>query len=146
MADHQPVIRAPGEGPVHKTPFGDTLIWIAGEAATNGRFSLHERTAPPGARSTPHKHHELVEAFYMLEGECEFVIGDRTFRGGAGTFVLAPKATLHGWSVVGDTPAKMLVFFTPSAKLAFFEEQQTLVRSGGDATAMRALAEKYHWT
>jgi quercetin dioxygenase-like cupin family protein len=146
MTDDKPVIRAPGEGPAHRTAFGDTLVWKAGEAATDGGFSLHERTAPPGARSTPHKHHELVEAFYMLEGECEFVIGDRTLRGGAGAFLLAPKATLRGWSVVGDVLARMLVFFTPSAKLAFFEEQQALLQSGAEAAAMRVLAEKYHWT
>jgi quercetin dioxygenase-like cupin family protein len=146
MSDDQPVIRAPGEGPMHRTPYGDTLVWKAGEADTDGGFSLHERAAPPGARSTPHKHHELVEAFYMLEGECEFIIGDRTRRGGAGTFVLAPKATLHGWSVIGDTAAKMLVFFAPSAQLAFFEEQQALLQSGGDAAAMRELAERFHWT
>jgi len=40
----------------------------------------------------------------------------------------------------------MLVFFTPSAKLAFFEEQEALVQSGGDAAALRALAETYDWT
>ncbi len=96
MSDDDPIILRPGEGPVHRTPFGDTLVWKVGEAATGGQFSIHERIAPPGARSTPHKHHELVEAFYVLDGECEFVIGDRTVHGSTGTFVLAPKATLHG--------------------------------------------------
>jgi quercetin dioxygenase-like cupin family protein len=146
VQDDQPIIRMPGEGPVHRTPFGDSLTWKAGEADTDGHFSVHERTAPPGSRSTPHRHHELVEAFYMLEGECEFVIGDRTLRGGAGTFVLAPKATLHGWAVVGEAPVKMLVFFAPSAQLAFFDEQQALLDGGAGTDAMRALAERFHWT
>ena len=146
VPDSAPIIRTPGEGQVHRTPFGDTLAWKAGEADTNGHFSVHERLAPPGSRSTPHVHHELVEAFYMLHGECEFVIGERTVRGGAGTFVLAPKATLHGWAVVGETPARMLVLFAPSAQLAFFDEQQAILDAGADVGAMRTLAEKFHWT
>ena len=146
MPQDQPVVRMPGEGRSHRTAFGDSMIWLAGEADTGERLSVHERTAPPGARSSPHVHHELVEAFYVLDGECEFVIGDRTLRGGAGTFVLAPKATLHGWAVLGDSPAKMLVFFTPSAKRSFFEELHSLVESGFNDQAMRVLAERYHWT
>ena len=146
MPDSEPIVRAPGEGRVHSTPFGDTLTWKAGEADTDGHFSVHERSAPPGSRSTPHVHHELIEAFYMLDGECAFIIGERTVRGGAGTFVLAPKGTLHCWSVIGDTPVRMLVFFAPSARLAFFDEQQAILDAGADVDAMRAVAEKFHWT
>ena len=40
----------------------------------------------------------------------------------------------------------MLVFFAPSAQMTFFDEQQALLESGGDAAAMRALAERFHWT
>lgn len=146
LESDQPIILPPGVGPSHRTPYGDELVWKAGEAATGGRFSLHERTAPPGSRSVPHVHHHLVEAFYVLEGSCEFVVGDETVAAEAGTFVLVPRAVRHGWSVTGGERVSMLVFFTPSAKLAFFEEQQALLQSGGDAAEMRALAEKYDWT
>jgi len=146
LPSDQPIILPPGAGPSHRTPFGDELVWKAGEAATGGQFSVQERTAPPGARSVPHVHHHLVEAFYVLEGSCAFVVGEETVAAEAGTFVLAPKGTRHGWSVEGATPVRMLVFFTPSAKLAFFEEQEALVQSGGDAAALRALAETYDWT
>lgn len=145
MAADEPIALFPGEGPVHGTPYGDSLVWKAGEAATDGHWSLHERTAPPGARSTPHTHHELVEAFYVLEGDFEFVLGERTFAAGAGTFVLAPKGTRHGWSVGGDTAARMLVFFGPTAQFAFFEEQQALLEAGAGPAALRTLAERFHW-
>jgi quercetin dioxygenase-like cupin family protein len=144
--DEAPVILAAGEGAVHRTPFGDTLVWKAGEDATDGHYSLQERTAPSGARSFPHKHHTFVEAFYVLDGECEFIIGDRTMRGGIGTFVLVPRGTLHAWSVLGDRPLRALVLFEPSLQMAFFEEQQALLESGADAAQLRALAEKFNWT
>lgn len=136
----------PGAGASHRTPYGDELVWKAGEDATGGQFSIHERVAPRGARSTPHAHRQLVEAFYVLDGTCEFVIGDEIVAGKPGTFVLAPRGTLHGWTVTGDGPARMLVFFTPSVKRAFFDRQEELLRSEADAGAFRALAEEFGWT
>ena len=147
MSSHdQPIIRLPDDGLRHRTLCGDVLSWIAGEAATDGGFSIQERIAPPGARSQPHVHHHLIEAFYVIDGTCEFIVGDETVAASAGTFVLAPKGTTHAWSVTGDQPAKMLVFFSPSAKLAFFDEMQALIDANADSAAFRELAERYRWT
>jgi mannose-6-phosphate isomerase-like protein (cupin superfamily) len=146
MSD-EAIIVGPGEGAQHRTPFGDTMSWKAGEDATYGGYSLHERVAPPGARSTPHVHHELAEAFYVLEGEFEFVVGGRTVTGTAGTFVLAPKGVTHAWTVRGDAPARALVLFTPSAHRAYFDGVDEIVRGAGpggpDAARLMELAREH---
>jgi quercetin dioxygenase-like cupin family protein len=127
----EPVIVGPGEGAQHRTPYGDTMSWKAGNAETGGGYSLHERVAPPGARSTPHVHHELAEAFYVLEGEFEFVVGGCTVAGLPGTFVLAPKGVRHAWSVRGDSSARALVLFSPAAPRAYFDGVDELTRNAG---------------
>jgi quercetin dioxygenase-like cupin family protein len=131
----------------YRTPFGDTMSWIAGEADTHGAYSIHERIAPPSARSFPHVHSRLAEAFYVIEGTFEFEIGGEKVDGEPGTFVRAAPGMRHAWRVTGDAPAKALVFFTPSATRAYFEELDALVGAGPVAPdALAALSEKYGWT
>ena len=145
----EPIIRGAGEGTVHRTPFGDTLAWKAGDAETGG-YSLHERTAPPSAESTPHVHHRVSEAFYLIDGEMEFEVAERKFVVGPGTFVLAPAGTPHAWRNAGGRDARVLVLFAPGVDYGYFEELDRLTRSasGGrpDPRELLALAEKYGMT
>ncbi len=143
----EPIIIAPTEGPQHITPFGDVLVWKTGGEVTGGGFSLHERTAPPGSASFPHVHHEVIEAFYVLEGELEFRVGDREFAGKMGSFVMAPRGVPHAWRNATNETAKALVTFAPSAQYGYFEEIDQLTRSAPtgmpDPQALGEIAEKY---
>lgn len=132
----------------YRTAFGDTMSWIIGDAETNGAYSIHHRVAPPGARSSAHVHSRLTEAFYVLSGDFEFVVGGETIAGKPGVFAQATPGVEHAWRVVGEDPGLALVIFTPSARKAFFEELDTLVAAGPpvDTKALLALSEKYGWT
>jgi quercetin dioxygenase-like cupin family protein len=145
--DLQPVIVRPGDGASHRTPYGDVLAWIAGGDDTAGGFSLHERTAPPGSRSTPHAHHRFVEAFYVLEGELQFAVGNERLAAASGTFVLAPKGVQHAWHNATDRTARALVFFSPSAKRGYLEDMHAIVERPGvlDAAALQALNKTHGW-
>jgi quercetin dioxygenase-like cupin family protein len=99
----------------YRTPFGDTMSWITGGDDTGGSYSLHERIAPTGARSTPHIHTRLTEAFYVLDGEFEFEIDGERIEGAPGVFIQASPGVTHAWHVVGGREAKALVMFRPSA-------------------------------
>jgi len=145
--DQQPVIVRPGDGASYRTPYGDVLAWIAGGSDTNGGFSLHERTAPPGSRSTPHAHHRLVEAFCVLEGKLQFAVGGERVAAVSGTFVLAPKGVQHAWHNATDRPARALVFFSPPAERGYFEEMHAIMERPGapDVDALQALNATYGW-
>lgn len=145
MAQGQPVIVRPGEGPVHATPFGDRVRWLAGHAETGGGYSLHDRTAPPGARSTPHKHQHVTEAFYVIDGEIELQVGGERLTGTAGTFVLAPPNVTYAWRNDSDRDAHVLVLFSPPVAFGYFEEldRLTMAKDGLDGAAVAALASKY---
>jgi quercetin dioxygenase-like cupin family protein len=108
------------------------VTWLVGEEDTGGGYALLERVAPVGARSEPHAH-KRIEAFYVTDGEFELTVGDRTIRGGPGTLAVAAEDELHGWSVVGDRPAQMIVLLTPSPPRAYYRELDALVRSFGDS-------------
>lgn len=125
------------------------MRWITGEDATHGAYSLHERIAPAGSRSSTHTHSHFVESFYVLEGKFVFEIDGVSSDGAPGTFASAPRGVSHAWRVVGDAPARALVLFTPSARIAFFEELDGLVRDASpdqpDGAKLLDLMKRYDW-
>jgi quercetin dioxygenase-like cupin family protein len=134
--------------PTHVTPYGDTLLWITGGEETEGRYSLHHRTAPPGAAAQPHSHAAVIEAFYVLEGEIEFEIDGQKVTGRADTYVHVPRGVSHGWRAVGERDAKALVMFSPGVPLAFFEEidEATRAPGGPDLQRLVEIARKHNLT
>ena len=81
---------------------------------TNGAFGLVEQwEMPPGFASPYHTHHHEDESFYILRGEVAFVIDGNWQRVGPGAFVFGPREIPHGFKVVGDKPAHMLLQATP---------------------------------
>lgn len=81
---------------------------------TNGAFGLVENwEMPPGFASPYHTHHREDESFYILHGEVAFVIDGRWLHAGPGAFVFGPREIPHGFKVVGDKPAQMLLQTTP---------------------------------
>jgi mannose-6-phosphate isomerase-like protein (cupin superfamily) len=63
----------------------------------------------------PHIHKEHVDAFYVLEGELEFIVGTETLRGGAGTSVAVPPGIVHGFTNPGPGRARYLNIHAPDA-------------------------------
>ena len=105
---------------------GSTMFFKATRASTNGAFSLMERTLPPGGRKPPaHVHTNCDEAFYVLDGEVEFSLGEATTVGRRDTFVLVPGGVAHTFGNAGTAQARLLVIHTPAMD-PYFEELQVL--------------------
>jgi quercetin dioxygenase-like cupin family protein len=64
----------------------------------------------------PHSHDDHVDSFFVLDGEVEFLLGDRTARVGAGTYFAAPPNVTHGFRPVG--PARLFNLHAPDAGFA----------------------------
>jgi hypothetical protein len=58
---------------------GNLFTILAGSEDTEGRFALIEMLARKGTEPPRHVHHREDEAFYVLEGEITFYIGDETY-------------------------------------------------------------------
>ena len=110
-----------GGGATGVYPDGGRSIWFLGMLITfkalgeetGGEYSLYEQTVPPQGGVPPHIHHSETEAFYVLEGEFEFLRDDRVVRAGAGEFVHVPRGIVHGFTNVGTMPARFLAIATP---------------------------------
>jgi quercetin dioxygenase-like cupin family protein len=119
------------EGAAHVMRGEGRSMWIFGELVTHkvtaeqtgGAYSLFEVVTHPGDGPPPHVQHREDEAFYVLEGEYEFVVEARTINAGAGSLIYVPRGNLHSHENVGDRPGRMLVSQTPGGlHERFFEE------------------------
>jgi quercetin dioxygenase-like cupin family protein len=102
-------------------------MWFKATASdTHGRFSLMERTLPPGGRMPPaHSHMGNDEAYFVLDGLVEFRIADDVFEGSTGTFVLVPAGEAHTFGNTRDLPARLLVLHAPALD-RYFEDLEQL--------------------
>lgn len=111
----------PGEG---------ESLWVVGELLTlkvvgtdtSGAFAVLEEITPPQGGPPPHMHSREDETFYVLEGELEFRVSDRTILATAGSVIYGPRGILHTFKNVGTTPSRILVLVTPAGLEKMFEE------------------------
>lgn len=89
---------------------------------TGGAYSLTDSMVPPQGDPPPHIHHREDEAFRVLEGELEVLVGENKFKAGAGSFVHLPKVVLHSYQNVGTGPARLLTLMVPAGLERFVEE------------------------
>ena len=113
----------PGEGRRTLCVMGEMVTCKITSDQTSGAYSLFEITTQPGDGPPPHVQHWEDEAFYVLEGEYEFLDGGHTIRAGVGSLIYVPKGNLHTHMNVGRGPGRLLVSQTPGgAHERFFEE------------------------
>ena len=110
---------------------------------TNGAFGLVESRMPPGFASPYHTHHVEDEAFYVLEGEMAFVCDGQWTQAKAGTFLFGPRNIPHGFKVVGDKPARLLLLCTPGGFENFVIELSEPAPAPPDMAKLVAVAAKY---
>jgi quercetin dioxygenase-like cupin family protein len=117
-------------GVTHVPPGEGRSLWVLGELVTykvtsdqtGGAYSLFKVTTQPGGDVLPHVQHREDEAFYVLEGEYEFLVEGHTIRAGAGSLLYVPKGTLHSHKNVGEGIGRMLVSQTPGGLCEHFFE------------------------
>jgi quercetin dioxygenase-like cupin family protein len=100
---------------------GDRVAVKVPSAWTEKRLILAVTTAAPAGGPPPHAHTNEDEAFFVLDGEVEFVLGDTIVPAPVGTFVWAPRNVVHQFRNIGARPARMLTFVTPASLEDFFK-------------------------
>lgn len=79
------------------------------------RFNLSIITMAPGREGPEaHAHDDEDDAFYVLDGELTFVIGDDEIRAPAGTFVLVPPGLVHTFVNRTPHPVRILNIHAPA--------------------------------
>lgn len=141
----------PGEGAAY-SGVGDVYRILATGEQTGGVYTLCETRVLPDNGPPPHIHHREDEAFFIVEGEVTFQLGDRTVKCTAGSFVQGPRGIPHAFKNTGKTPARILVYVTPPGFEHFMKEFATPLPSFAspprpvtpqDVEKLRAIAPKY---
>ena len=70
--------------------------------------------APGFQGPEPHAHDDHLDPFYVLDGEAEFLLGERKLLLGAGSFVAAPPGVVHTFAG-GPGPSRVLNVHAPGA-------------------------------
>ena len=117
--------------PYSRRPEVGSSVWyvgcvftvLANARETGGRFGLVESLSPKGTEPPRHVHSQEDEAFYLLEGEITFFIGEETHEATPGTFVMAPRGVAHSYTFETEE-IRMLVLVAPGGFEEFFRPPQ----------------------
>jgi quercetin dioxygenase-like cupin family protein len=96
-----------------RATWGDGLnLFKALAGDTGGALALWESRLALGSSPPLHVHHREDEAFYVLDGELTFRVGDEVVGAPPGTFVWGPRDIPHQYRVDSPT-ARILTLFVP---------------------------------
>jgi quercetin dioxygenase-like cupin family protein len=127
MSGRKPFVLKKGEGQ-SVWSLGGRFTLKVGEEDAAGRFALVETLAFRATEPPLHIHHKEDEAWYILDGQMTFYVGDAVLEADEGSFVFAPSGIAHTFTVDVE-PTRVLVFASPAG----FE--QFAVELGDPATS-----------
>ena len=136
-------VHRPNEGERIGGPSAVTIKATAED--TDGSLYLGEASVEPGFSGPPlHRHRELHDMFYVLEGSLSVTVGDETLELEAGSFACVPPGTPHTFANTTDQPVRFLNFNTPAGWENYMRDLGELL-SSGDATpeAIGRIASRY---
>jgi quercetin dioxygenase-like cupin family protein len=87
---------------------------------TAGVVSMIELSSDAGFAGPPLHRHDFDEAFYVLEGELTFQLGDEVFTRTAGELAFAPRNVAHTYANHSDAPTRALLVCTPAGFERYF--------------------------
>jgi len=123
---------------------GGQVSFLCEASETNNKWSLMSVDLPLNAGPPPH-HHPWDEAYYILEGQVRFILGEEETIISKGDFVYAPANTVHAFFGASEEVAKVLVFDAPSTAGGFFKDCHEHVKElPKDLDKIPAIAEKYN--
>ncbi|MBS1845652.1 MAG: cupin domain-containing protein [Actinobacteria bacterium] len=87
--------------------------FLLGSHQSDGEVAVMENSAPGRWQGPPLHRHDFDEAFYVLEGELTFQIGEDVSTAGPGELVFAPRGSVHTLANRSEEPSRYLLVCTP---------------------------------
>ncbi len=140
--DEGPVVLGDGEGRTIQGPAGGPLTFKVRGAQTGGALTAFENVIAPGDGPPLHTHERQGESWYVLEGSLRFKLGSTIHGAAPGSFVFAPAGLPHCFQNVGDTPARLLVLFSPAGMETFLDHFAELPADQADPSVFEALGRE----
>lgn len=107
------VVLPPGEGEILHLGLSRPTVKV-GAAIGSTRLGVIDSWLPPGGGfHFPHWHEDLEEAFYVLEGEIDYLTGTTWVTAGPGSTVFVPATVIHAFRNTSGQPARHLAIGAP---------------------------------
>jgi quercetin dioxygenase-like cupin family protein len=139
------VVRAAGEG--DELAVGPTRALFKAEVSDGeGTFSLTETTLAPGFPGpVPHRHTQMVDSFYVLEGTLTVQAGESEHALGPGSNAFVPPGVAHTFSNPSGESVRMLNLQAPGGLEQYLKELASVMKPGEqpDPALMAKLASRY---
>lgn len=107
---------------------GADVRFLLQATKTDNNFSLMEVALPRDQGPPPHDH-PWDEAYYIIEGDVWFLVGDKEQVFSTGDFIYAPGGMVHSFRGAGERPARVLVFDAPATAEGFFREASQEIKN-----------------
>ncbi len=108
--------------------------------------AITESTVPPGFPGpTQHRHAQMTDIFYVLEGTLAFHLeGERRLLG-PGSFVMVPPGVTHTFANPGPDPARFLNIYQPAGNEQYVKEVAQRMADGQSPSQseMAEIASRY---
>ncbi|MCC6428864.1 MAG: cupin domain-containing protein [Phycisphaerales bacterium] len=141
MTTPDPALTRCANPAIIKPDGGDTIVIVGDKAriladasATGGQCTVFEAITPPGVGPPLHSHEREDEYFYIIEGTVKFSVNGQIHVGSAGTFLLAPRGSIHTFMNAGPKPSRMLIWVTPAGLEQPFRENAALFKHNPQAS------------
>jgi quercetin dioxygenase-like cupin family protein len=135
------IIRMPGEGE-NVVLAGHPMSFLVTGNDTK-HTSMFEWTLPPRFSTGLHVHRVQEETFYVLEGECQWQVGEELIHATHGTYLFLPPGVPHNIMNVTNAPARVIMTVSPPGHEHYFEELAELVSRGPTAEDIAELRRRY---
>jgi mannose-6-phosphate isomerase-like protein (cupin superfamily) len=110
--------RAPARA-FEPVPGGIKVLLRSGDSA--GKLAVMDNLVPAGTAGPPLHHHDFDEAFYIIEGELTFQLGEEIFTRGPGELAFARRGAHHTFANPSDAEARMVLICTPAGFDRYFQ-------------------------
>jgi quercetin dioxygenase-like cupin family protein len=126
-----PVAQSLAAAPVRPVAGGSVAVRLRGED-TGGTLALIENVLPAGFGGLPlHVHPAFDEAFYILDGELTFRVGEKVVTATAGALVYVPGDVPHTFAERAGAPVRHLLWTTPAGHERYFDAMADALEAGG---------------
>lgn len=143
VKEKEALVVSAGEGRKMRVIGNDVIVKLTRQE-TGGEYYLFEVITPPGVGVPPHVHQHEDEIIEVIEGEYEFMLGERTYIVTAGALVHFPRHMPHAFRNVGAKPGRTLWTVIPGANFEeFFEELGALPEGPPDLEKVAAIFVRY---
>jgi mannose-6-phosphate isomerase-like protein (cupin superfamily) len=138
-----PIVFSEADGEVYDT--GAVRLRLLAQSPDHP-IAVTDNTVPPGFPGpVRHRHAQMTDIFYVLEGELTFDLGDEQQTLGPGSFVLAPPGVVHTFANHGSIPARFLNVYQPAGNEQYTKDamQRMLASQPWSPADMAEVAVRY---